>query len=60
MLSSGVDTGEINISKREKYPTRGKRYSKAQKEEILKFANANSVEEAAAKKGKKGDRFIFS
>jgi transposase InsO family protein len=30
-------------------PSRGKRYSKAQKEEILHFAQANSVEEAAVK-----------
>jgi hypothetical protein len=49
MLSSGVDTGGVNTSKRKKCPSRGKRYLKAQKEEILHFAQANSVEEAAVK-----------
>ena len=49
MLSSGVDAGGVNTSKRKKCPSRGKRYSKAQKEEILHFAQANSVEEAAVK-----------
>ena len=49
MLSSGADADGVNTSKSKKCPSRGKRYSKAQKEEILNFAKANSVEEAAVK-----------
>ena len=49
MLSSGVDTVGRNTSRRKKCPSRGKRYSKAQKEEILQFAQADSVEAAAIK-----------
>jgi len=49
MLSSEVDTVGENTSRRKKCPSRGKRYSKAQKEEILQFSQSNSVEEAAIK-----------
>ena len=54
MLSSRVDAGVGSTSKIKKCPSRGKRYSKAQKEEILNYAKANSVEEAAAKFGATG------
>ncbi len=49
MLSTNVDNGSAIFPKKKTCPARGKRYSKAQKEEILEYAKANSVEAAAAK-----------
>ena len=49
MLSTNVDSGASGLAKKKTCPARGKRYSKAQKEEILEYAKANSVEAAAAK-----------
>ena len=48
MLSTGVGAG-VRMSAKKKCPSRGKRYSKSQKEEILKYAKDNSVEDAADK-----------
>ncbi len=48
MLSTGVGA-EVRTSAKKKCPSRGKRYSKSQKEEILKYAKDNSVEDAADK-----------
>jgi len=49
MLSTNVDGRTSSLPKKKTYPARGKRYSKAQKEEILEYAKAKSVEAAAAK-----------
>jgi transposase InsO family protein len=49
MLSTNVDSGASSFCKKKTYPARGKRYSKAQKEEILEYAKADSVGAAAAK-----------
>ena len=43
MLSTNVDSGASGLAKKKTCPARGKRYSKAQKEEILEYAKANSV-----------------
>jgi transposase InsO family protein len=48
MLSTGVSAG-MKMSAKKKCPSRGKRYSKSQKEEILKYAKDNSVEDAVDK-----------
>ncbi len=49
MLSTNVDSGASGLAKKKTCPARGKRYSKAQKEEILEYAKANSVEAASAR-----------
>jgi transposase-like protein len=49
MLSTIVDGGASSLAKKKTCSAKGKRYSKAQKEEILEYAKANSVEAAAAK-----------
>jgi len=49
MLSTDVVGTGASMLTEKKCPSRGKRYSKAQKEEILKYAKDNSVEEAAVK-----------
>jgi transposase InsO family protein len=49
MLSTNVDSASSSLSKKKTCPARGKRYSKAQKEEILEYAKADSVGAAAAK-----------
>ena len=49
MLSTKIDSGASSFSNKKTYPARGKRYSKAQKEEILEYAKADSVEAAASK-----------
>ena len=41
----------MNENKRESYPARGKRYSHAQKREILEYARTNDVQSAALKFG---------
>ena len=45
MLSTNVltDAASRPFAKKKTYPARGKRYSKAQKEEILEYAKADSV-----------------
>ncbi len=43
MLSTNVDSAASRLSKKKTYPAKGKRYSKAQKEEILEYAKADSV-----------------
>jgi len=46
-MSSTVVISSVRSATKKKCPSRGKRYSKAQKEEILNYAKDNSVEEAA-------------
>ncbi|MBI9113366.1 integrase core domain-containing protein [Maridesulfovibrio ferrireducens] len=48
MLSKNVDGKASGLPRKKGCPARGKRYSKGQKEEILEYAKANTVEAAAA------------
>lgn len=49
MLSTNVNSGAAIRREKKTCPARGKRYSKAQKEEILENAKAKNVEAAASK-----------
>ena len=49
MLSTHVDCGAASPSKKKTCPSRGKRYSKSQKEEILEYVKDNTVDAAAGR-----------
>ncbi len=52
MEENGIRVNQMkNENKKKSYPARGKRYSRAQKEEILEYARDNDVEAAAEKFG---------
>ncbi len=52
MEKDSANTGQMmNENKRKCYPARGKRYSRAQKQEILEYARSNDVQAAAQKFG---------